>query len=256
MASLNLEHIRPLQAQLAGHPIYGALATADDLRVFMSHHVFSVWDFMSLVKYLQGAVAPVQVPWVPHGDADLRYFINQLVLEEESDISPSADGGIAYASHFEYYCRAMGEVGADAERPRRFVALVAEEGIDAALRSNLPPQPARDFMQTTFGFIGEEKPHRVAAALAFGREKLIPAMFRQFLEGIQIGQAEAPSFHYYLERHITLDEDFHGPLSMKLLDKLCGGDPARVEEAESAAAEALRARLRFWDGVHEAICGR
>jgi len=105
----------------------------------------------------------------------------------------------------------------------------------------------------TFGFIGEEKPHCVAAALAFGREKLIPAMFRQFLEGIQIGQAEAPSFHYYLERHITLDEDFHGPLSMKLLEKLCGGDPGRVAEAESAAQEALHARLRFWDGVLEAM---
>lgn len=253
MAAPDLEPIRALQRELNQHPIYTEIKDRRDLQTFMSHHVFSVWDFMSLVKYLQGAVAPVQVPWVPHGDADLRYFINQLVLEEESDTSPSADGGIAYASHFEYYCRAMGEVGADAERPRRFVVLVAEEGLDAALRSNLPPQPALDFMQTTFGFIGEEKPHCVAAALAFGREKLIPAMFRQFLEGIQIGQAEAPSFHYYLERHITLDEDFHGPLSMKLLEKLCGGDPGRVAEAESAAQEALHARLRFWDGVLEAM---
>lgn len=93
MASLNLDHIRPLQEQLNAHPIYSAIERIEDLQVFMSHHVFSVWDFMSLIKYLQARVAPVAVPWVPHGDAAVRYFINQLVLEEESASAPRPGGG-------------------------------------------------------------------------------------------------------------------------------------------------------------------
>jgi hypothetical protein len=253
MASLNLEHLQPLRKQLDGHAIYGAITRIEDLRIFMQHHVFSVWDFMSLIKYLQRSIAPVQVPWIPTGDPSLRYFINQLVLEEESDTLPLAGDRIGYASHFESYCRAMTEIGADGDMPWRFLKLVEEQGIDQALYSPGVPLPARYFSETTFCFIHEDKPHEVAAALALGRENLIPAMFRRFLEHMQITEAQAPSFHFYLNRHIHLDEDFHGPLSFKLLESLCGDDPERIAEAETAAQEALCARIRFWDGVLEAI---
>ena len=71
-----------------------------------------------------------------------------------------------------------------------------------------------------------------------------------------IGADRAPAFHYYLYRHIRMDEDLHGPLSMSLLAALCGDDPQRIEEAETAAEEAVCARIRFWDGVLEAIEAR
>ncbi|QGU31795.1 DUF3050 domain-containing protein [Thermochromatium tepidum] len=253
MAALNLDHLNPLQAQLAGHPIYGAIRRSEDLRIFMQHHVFSVWDFMSLIKYLQGAIAPVAVPWQPTSDPSLRYFINQLVQEEESDAVPLGSGEVLYASHFELYCRAMDEVGADSASPRRFLGLVAEQGLDRALYSHLVPLPARYFSETTFCFIREDRPHLVAAALALGRETLIPTMFRRFLDQMAITEDQAPIFYAYLRRHIHLDEDFHGPLALRLLETLCGDDPARIEEAETAAEEALCARIRFWDGVLEAI---
>jgi hypothetical protein len=252
MAELNFEHLRPLQAELDGHPIYAALQTLTDLRVFMAHHVFSVWDFMSLVKYLQGRIAPTTVPWMPQGDPTLRYFINQLVLEEESD---QVDGpaGPAYASHFESYLTGMEEVGADTSPMRGFLDLVRAEGLDAALYSDPVPLPVRYFCETTFCFIREDKPHAVAAAFALGREGIIPEMFRRILDRIELGPDQAPSFHAYLHRHIHLDADFHGPLSLSLLSALCGGDPGRIAEAETAAEEALCARIRLWDGVLEAI---
>lgn len=253
MASLNLEHLHPLRERLDQHPIYGAIKDIEDLRIFMRHHVFSVWDFMSLIKYLQQQIAPVGVPWVPQGDAALRHFINQLALEEESDSAPSPDGNPRYASHFELYCDAMNEVGADGEAPRRFLQQVAAIGIDQALYAPEVPLPARYFSETTFAFIREDKPHEVAAALALGRETLIPPMFRLFIERMGIDETRAPTFHYYLGRHIHLDEDFHGPLSMQLLEMLCGDDPTRIEEAETAAEEAICARIRFWDGVLEAL---
>lgn len=256
MAKLNLDHIRPLQAKLEAHPIYGAIRDRADLTVFMQNHVFSVWDFMSLIKYLQHHIAPTEIPWIPRGDPSARYFINQLVLEEESDRISGESGETRYGSHFELYCSAMEEIGVDADRPRKFLDMVQAQGLDAALYSDLVPLPARYFSETTFCFIREDKPHLVAAALAVGRERLIPNMFRRFLSEMGIGASDAPAFHYYLNRHVHLDEDLHGPLSMELLESLCGDDAQRIGEAETAAEEALCARIRFWDGVHEAILAR
>lgn len=253
MANLDLGSITPLQAQLSAHPIYGALRDLPDLRVFMAHHVFAVWDSMSLVKYLQNAIVPARVPWIPTGDASLRHFINHLVLDEESDLLPGPDGQTWYGSHFELYCRAMDEVGADASLPGRFLRLVAEVGIDKALYSELVPLPSRYFSETTFCFIREDRPHLVAAALAVGRERVIPEMFRQILRQVGVGPEQAPAFHAYLKRHVGRGEDLHGLPSLRLLSMLCGDDPRRIEEAEAAAEESICAWIRFWDGVLNAI---
>jgi hypothetical protein len=253
MATLDMEHIYPLQEELERHPVYESLCTVADLRVFMTHHVFSVWDFMSLVKYLQNRIAPIEVPWMPQGDPELRFFINQLVLEEESDTVSGKDGRPIHSSHFELYCDAMDEIGADTHAPWRFLGLVRETGVDAALYSGFVPVPARYFSETTFGFIHEDKPHAVAAALAMGRELVIPEMFRRFLRKMHLNEVQAPSFHYYLKRHIKLDENFHGPMSLRLVESLCGDDRRKIEEAETAAEESICARIRFWDGVLEAI---
>lgn len=248
---LNDAFIESLRVKLEAHPIYAAVQTPDDLRVFMQHHVYSVWDFMSLIKYLQNEVAPARWPWTPRGDASVARFINELVLEEESDIAlPGRDG---HTSHFELYLEAMREVGADPEIPRRFVALVADRGMTAALAANLAPEPSARFTRSTFDFLGSGRPHTVAAALALGREHVIPSMFRAFLARMSVTEAQAPSFHYYLNRHVHLDEDFHAPLSLRLLASLCGDSAEKWQEAEAAAKAAVNARLHFWDGVLAAL---
>jgi hypothetical protein len=247
------EVVREFRHRLEAHPIYAAVASIADLRCFMQHHVYSVWDFMSLIKHLQGVVAPSSQPWDASGDASVRRFINELVLEEETDEHP-VNGG--FASHFELYLSAMEEIGAETAPVRRFVQMVRDNGIDAALAEAAIPEPSRRFTQTTFAFITGDKPHVAAAALALGREHIIPGMFRAILERIGVSDAEAPIFHAYLNRHIHLDADFHAPLSLRLLNSLCAGDATRTEEAVDAAAQAVEARLAFWDGVLESIEAR
>lgn len=244
--------IQQFQHKLENHPIYEAVETLEDLRCFMQHHVYSVWDFMSLIKYLQGIIAPSRYPWVPVGDASVRRFINELVLEEESD-STHIEG--EFSSHFELYHRAMAEIGADSQTSAEFVNRVIREGIEKALAHPDIPQPSRQFTQTTFAFIQADKPHQVAAALALGREHIIPGMFRSILKKTGVTPQQAPIFHFYLNRHIHLDEDFHAPLSLRLLDQLCGNDKNKLDEAVTAANEAVNARLSFWDGVLQVLHG-
>lgn len=255
MTTFPLEKIRVLRKELSAHPVYAAVSGMDDLTLFMQHHVYSVWDFMSLLKYLQQQFAPTGAPWLPKGDPHVRRFINDIVLEEESDEGlPQADGTPTYASHFELYVAAMEEVCSGCSSAvEGFIGRVTSDSLQAALNNAHIPEPSRAFMRSTFAFIDSGKPHVVAAAFALGREHIIPEMFRALLETMKITKEQAAVFHYYLERHIHLDSDFHGPMSLRMLEILCDGDAAKIAEAEAAAISAIEARIGFWDGVLEAI---
>lgn len=242
--------IHDFKNQLESHSIYEAVSTVDDLRCFMEHHIYSVWDFMSLIKYLQSEVAPTEYPWIPQGEGSVRRFINEIVLEEESD-ETNVFG--EYSSHFELYQKAMSEIGANISTSEKFIQTVKEKGVKEALELSCIPSPSRAFTSTTFEFIQNNKPHQVAAALALGREHIIPCMFRSILNKTGVTDKEAPTFYYYLNRHIHLDEDFHAPLSLRLLNGLCGGDENKIDEAVNAARKAVTARIEFWDGVLAAI---
>ncbi len=261
------ETIAQFKSQLENHPVYEAVATLEDLQCFMEHHVYSVWDFMSLIKYLQSEIAPTRYPWYPQGDAQVRRFINELVLEEESDETeiPSV-----FSSHFELYLRAMQEIGANTTSIEAFISHLQKNGeinrennahsvidtIDSALALPTVPTPSRNFTTQTFQFIRHGKPHEAAAALALGREHIIPCIFRAILKRFGVTADDAPIFHFYLNRHIHLDEDFHAPLSLQLLNGLCAGNETKIAESIAAAQTAVEARLAFWDGVLEAIQNR
>jgi len=253
-SQFNLDVIHGLQEQLFQHPVYQSVQTREDLQVFMSHHVYSVWDFMSLVKTLQASFAPTAVPWTPPRDNAASRFINSIVLEEECDEAmPGPNGEQHFASHFELYCQAMTEIGADPAGIVEVSQSAAHDGIWSALENNCVPPAAREFTHTTFNFIESKKLHCVAAAFALGREHIIPDMFRSLLAKLGVDKQQAPVFHYYLERHIHLDEDFHGPASLQLLDLVCQGDSEKIREAEQAASDAITARIRFWDGVNQVL---
>jgi len=246
-----------LKKQLDHHPVYGAVRNIDDLRSFMEHHVYGVWDFMSLLKYLQRSLAPTTVPWMPTGDGaatSAQRLINEIVVGEETDDGlPDAKGHPSFISHFDLYIGAMEEVGANTAPVKAFLKSVRRNGVEKALKTAKIPEPSRQFMQTTFGFIGTDKPHIMAAAFALGREQVIPGMFRALLADMRISKRKAPLFHYYLERHIHLDDELHGPLSLKLLSHLCKGRGTRLRASSKAGCKAIEARIAFWSGVNAAL---
>ncbi|MET7473169.1 DUF3050 domain-containing protein [Streptomyces sp. NPDC005648] len=213
----------------------------------MEHHVFAVWDFMSLLKSLQRDLTCVDVPWVPRGTEVSRRLINDIVLVEESD---ELNGG--FTSHFELYRAAMAEAGAETARLDTFLALLTEgHGVPAALRGAQVPLPASEFVRTTFAIIEDRPLHCRAAAFAFSREDLIPDMFDQVIS--KEGTEHFPLFRDYLARHIEVDGEEHTPMALQMVADLCGTDDTRWEEAVETATLALEARSRLWDGITEAM---
>ena len=253
MFTMNLDSLTPLKEKLANHRIFERINSIEELKVFMEHHIFAVWDFMSLLKKLQKDVVPSGSPWVPNPNGNLVRFINEIVMEEESDQAYSNGAEISYTSHYQIYLDAMTEVGASTETILRFVEMVKSEGINSAMQKINLPESSRLFMSHTFKLINEGKSHEIAASFAIGRESIVPLMFKRILDQSKLGAQEVPVFRYYLQRHAELDGDHHGPMALKLLENMSAGDPDIENEIVKQAEKSIEQRISFWDGVHAAL---
>ncbi|MEU6387921.1 DUF3050 domain-containing protein [Streptomyces sp. NPDC046939] len=240
--------VEPDRLLIVNHRMYDGLDRLDRIRVFLQHHVFAVWDFMSLLKSLQRELTCVGVPWVPQGPTTSRRLINDIVLTEESD-----ELGDGYLSHFELYLRAMAEAGADTAPIHSFVdRLRAGTPVPEALKLAEAPQAAVDFVAGTWDIIESAPVHAQAAAFAFGREDLIPEMFERVLR-IEDAQPQLATFKDYLVRHIDLDGEQHTPMAMQMLIDLCADDHDKWAECAVTVRRALVARHTLWSAVADQL---
>ncbi len=246
-----VERIQSQRDRLLSHPIYHSVNSEARLRIFMQAHVFAVWDFMSLLKSLQRSLTNIELPWLPPRDSATARLINEIVLGEETD----EDGLGGHASHFELYVSAMRDCGADTRTISTFCErLRSGAKVADALRDETIPTPVQGFVTATFDVIVSNRPSGIAAAFTFGREDVIPDMFQRFVDSLFTREPQRfERFRFYLERHIHLDADDHGPKAMRMLSLLCGHDEAEWRYAESIALASIQARESFWDGVHAAI---
>jgi hypothetical protein len=234
------------RSRLVSHPIYGIVDSPARLRRFMEHHVFAVWDFQSLLKALQQRLTCTTIPWVPTPDPEARRLVNEIVLVEESDELP--DGG--YASHFELYLAAMGRAGADTGPITRLLdALRAGASLDGALADCGGPPAALEFIRRSFAVIAAGETHRIVAAFTYGREDVIPDMFRGLVAALADHDSAWGPFRFYLERHIAHDDEKHAPVCRRIMARLCGDDAAKWAEASATARECLEARIALWDAI-------
>ena len=244
--------LEPLRDQLKSHALYSTLSNMDDVAVFMEKHVFAVWDFMSLLKSLQNHLTNVNVPWTPKGHGATARFINEIVMAEESDVN---ELGVPM-SHYEMYMDAMNQVNANTSPIGLFVnAIENGDSIETAAKEINLETPVLEFIQFTMEVINSNKPHCIASAFTFGREDVIPDMFLEIVSQSQTQDNDKTygKLLYYLNRHIELDGDEHGPISLKMVAELCGEDTTKWEEVLETAKDALKFRLKLWDHITEAI---
>ncbi|MGO8952869.1 MAG: DUF3050 domain-containing protein [Rhodomicrobium sp.] len=248
--------IEPLKTQIAkeyaavsSHPVFDALETVEDLHIFMERHVFAVWDFMSLLKRLQRELTTIGLPWTPPASVIAARHINEIVLGEETDEAP----GGRHMSHYELYVESMREVGANPAAIEKLMDLLrGGESIEVALgKAGADPAVARFVTATTGTALNGSLP-QVLGSFFYGRENVIPHMFRRLLERWKIDGSKAPVFVFYLERHIELDSERHGPLAEGIIEELVKDEASQLELLNAALA-AVRQRRQLWDGVLERL---
>ena len=235
--------------ELRRHPLPQAITSIPDLRLFMEHHVFAVWDFMLLLKTLQQRLAPSGLPWVPPNHPEIAGLVNSLVAEEECDLLPENLGGPLYLSHFAIYRRAMVEIDANIAVIDAVLQQASGGDLAGAMRHRGIPAPSARFLRTTQELISSGEVHALAAAFAYGRELLVPDLFRVLLDRLTVLDLPCPTLRWYLERHIVLDGDTHGPLAETMVLTLAGNDPAAHQTVQTVRRQVLADRSAFWDAI-------
>ena len=247
-----LAETAPVRSRVLRHPVYRELTDLDAVRVFMEHHVFAVWDFMSLLKALQLRLTCVELPWRPRGPLAARRMINEIVLTEESDTT-----SLGPLSHFELYLAAMRRAGADTGPVERFLAMLADgDDVPGAITRCGAPASAAAFVTRTWQVVEQAPLHCLAASFALGREELIPRMFEHLTALDRLHDGDLSVFLEYLDRHIEIDGGDHGPMALRLLADLCGDDPGAWRESAGVVTVALRRRVDLWDGVVAGIAAK
>ena len=246
-----LNNISETRNELLNHSIYSKLKSEDAIAKFMETHVFAVWDFMSLVKALQIDLTSVELPWTPTKDNISRRLINEIVLGEESDIDQQENP----TSHYELYLEAMETIGANTEKIKKFVSNVIDcNNYKLAVSKSEIPNAAVDFMNFTFDIIDTKKTHIIASVFTFGREDLIPDMFINIVKTLnEKPGSKTNDLLYYLERHIEIEGDEHGPMALKMISGLCGNDQEKWNDAIKYSNEALKQRIKLWDYISSQI---
>ena len=244
--------LKPFKDQINAHAMYGQLSTIEDVKLFMQNHVFAVWDFMSLLKALQSTLTNTSVPWTPKGNGSVARFINEIVMDEESDVNEKGE----VKSHFEMYIDSMDQIHANTAPIKKFTnAIQNGVSINNAAAMIGMHSTIKAFLDFTFGIIAEGKPHCIAAAFTFGREDVIPDMFLEIIQQSKTSPEDErySKLLYYLNRHIELDGDEHGPISLKMVENLCGDDDTKWTETLKTAKSALQKRIELWGLISKAI---
>ena len=244
--------IQKYKDELLNHSLYNEIKTIDDLHCFLENHVFAVWDFMSLLKALQSKLTCTTTPWIPVGNPETRYLINEIVVAEETDID--LDGN--RKSHYELYLDAMKACGANTTPIENFLLDVVEtRNIFVSIKQSELHPNVKEFLDFTFRVIEEGEAHQIAAAFTFGREDLIPNMFTEILRNFQqnFPETDLSKLIYYFERHIELDSDEHGPMAMQMITELCNNDDQKWIDVEEISILALEKRKGLWDAIEEKI---
>ena len=245
-----IKNLEPLKEKLKNHSLYTNIKDIDDLKIFSSAHVYAVWDFMSLLKFLQFKLTSTSLPWYPSKNSSTAKLINEIVAGEETD----EDQNGKPMSHFEMYIDSIEEFGLNTDLILNNINSLNDlESIEQDIDRLEIKEYVKNFLKFTFSVIKRGNVHEVAAVFTFGREDLIPDMFIPLIEGINAKNNDLDKLIYYFKRHVEVDGDMHGPMSMEMLSYLCNNDPTKITDSISISEKALLARISLWDGIENEI---
>ena len=154
-------------------------------------------------------------------------------------------------SHFELYLSSMKNINAKTDHIESIVDDVSKNKPKSFDKYNLEPE-CYSFLEGNNRLLNTNQLHIISALFTYGRETTLPGMFEKLL--LRIGESSKyDQLKLYLKRHIDVDSNRHGPLSLILFNKSCESDDSKYNQAVDAAIKSIEIRYNLWTGIHKKI---
>jgi hypothetical protein len=226
-------------AAVEAHPVFDAMDSLGDFQTFFEHHVYAVWDFMTLLEAFQNPDGRIQLWTSPvcyeSGD-DLIHQVGYRALPNGVE------------AHLDAYWNTMDVIGANT-RNLHVLFSALEDGVreDEALATAGVSHGVRQHVQTTREIAQTGNPTRIAGAI-LARRDLIPEGFGADLQRFHqatlnepqvTGEAlETPRCYTTFDQAVEFDWERHR-------DRILGDD--RLEMSGAAQSDLLDAAKQMLD---------
>ena len=80
-----------------------------------------------------------------------------------------------------------------------------------------------------------------------------PTLAWKFWSTKILSDLRSKKFIYYLERHIELDGNDHGPIALKMINNLCGEDISKWDDVIDIANKSMEMRIKLWNHINNQI---
>ncbi len=258
---LSNPRVAELRNAIVQHDVFNNINSQKNIRMYMEHHVFQVWDFMILLKSIQFGVNSVYKKgsnnfscWYPKVPGKFSRLITEIVLDEESDSE------INDLSHFEYYLKAMEQSEADLyyiERAMWHVRMSDDISLDLHQPNFFPSESVKEhflYMREISNIV--EDPDKLIfqplASFFFCREDLIPDFFTSIVtQTSERWKTNNAFFINYLQRHIDLDGGEHSEKWYELLAYFLSDE--NFEKALEIIIRSFELRLWVLNTINEKI---
>ena len=159
-----VQELEPLKDKLRNHSLYNNIKDVEDLKIFSSAHVYAVWDFMSLLKFLQIKLTSTSLPWFPSENTTTAKLINEIVAGEETDEDQEGKP----MSHFELYIDSIQEFGLKTDEILNNINSINKlESIENDIDKLDIKEYVKNFLKFTFSVIKRGNVHEVASVFTF-----------------------------------------------------------------------------------------
>jgi hypothetical protein len=242
-----IQELRDVSGNFVKHPVFRKLNTIENIRTYAEYQVWCVWDFMSVMKYMQNAILSSSTLWLPPVKPNAGSAFYKLIESEETDVG-YMDGEQNRASHFQSFILAMKQMGADVSKINHFVELLkVGSELDNALITAGASEKTSQFIITNQQLSKASGLNAIALIMLL-RENFLPLVFEVTLENLNESE-QLELFIWYHKRHIFLDTNVHGPLSIQIIKEFLT-EPNSVLNGVKACISSLNARYDLLDEIN------